>query len=114
MAGTAIGILAYAGTDMDSIVIILTMLGFGLIGFLDDFEKIAKKNNLGLNPKQKVVLQLIFGGDYSPVHDVQGRSRHIGVHSFCEGLGEPGISVYTVRNFRGNCNVEQRQPDRRT
>ena len=47
---------------MDSIVIILTMLGFGLIGFLDDFEKIAKKNNLGLNPKQKVVLQLIFGG----------------------------------------------------
>jgi len=62
VAGTAIGILAYAGTDMDSIVIILTMLGFGLIGFLDDFEKIAKKNNLGLNPKQKVVLQLIFGG----------------------------------------------------
>ena len=36
------------------------MLAFGIIGFLDDFEKIAKKNNLGLTPKQKIMLQILF------------------------------------------------------
>ena len=44
----------------DTTAIILTMLAFGIIGFLDDFEKIAKKNNLGLTPKQKIMLQILF------------------------------------------------------
>ncbi len=33
---------------------------FGLIGFIDDFTKVARKNNDGLSPKQKMALQLIF------------------------------------------------------
>lgn len=44
----------------DAIATICTMLAFGFIGFLDDYEKIAKKNNLGLSPKQKIVLQVLF------------------------------------------------------
>ncbi len=38
---------------------LVVMVAFGLIGFLDDYEKAIKKNNLGLNPKQKLLLQLI-------------------------------------------------------
>ena len=34
-------------------------LVFGVIGFLDDFIKVAKKRNLGLNEKQKMALQLV-------------------------------------------------------
>ncbi len=34
---------------------------FGLIGFLDDFMKFAKKQNLGLRAWQKLVLQIAFG-----------------------------------------------------
>ncbi len=39
-------------------VLILTLL-FGLIGFLDDFLKIVKKQSEGLNPKQKLLMQVI-------------------------------------------------------
>ncbi len=34
-------------------------LAFGFIGFLDDYIKVVKKQNLGLNARQKVVLQLL-------------------------------------------------------
>ncbi len=33
---------------------------FGLIGFIDDYTKVARKNNDGLSPKQKMALQLVF------------------------------------------------------
>ena len=40
--------------------VIAAMILFGLIGFIDDYEKAVKKNNLGLNPKQKIIMQLSF------------------------------------------------------
>ena len=61
VAGIIVGVILAFGRNPDGMVIILTMIGFGLIGFLDDFEKIAKKNNLGLSPRQKIILQLVFG-----------------------------------------------------
>lgn len=33
---------------------------FGLIGFIDDFTKVARKKNDGLSPMQKIVLQVVF------------------------------------------------------
>ena len=41
-------------------VIIFSLL-FGLIGFIDDYTKVARKNNDGLSPLQKIVLQTLFG-----------------------------------------------------
>ncbi len=41
-----------------SLVAVLTMLGYGLLGFLDDFLKIKTQNNLGLKPYQKIIGQL--------------------------------------------------------
>ena len=50
------------GSDaMGKIAILLSMYAFGVIGFLDDFNKVAKKQNEGLTPKQKLVLQAAFG-----------------------------------------------------
>ena len=43
------------------IAILLSMLAFGAIGFIDDYNKVAKKQNEGLTPKQKLVLQVVFG-----------------------------------------------------
>ncbi len=37
---------------------------FALIGFIDDFIKVAKKHNEGLTPMQKIVLQLLFAGAF--------------------------------------------------
>ncbi|MBR0380467.1 MAG: phospho-N-acetylmuramoyl-pentapeptide-transferase [Mogibacterium sp.] len=43
------------------IAILLSMYAFGAIGFIDDYNKIAKKQNEGLTPKQKLLLQVLFG-----------------------------------------------------
>ena len=43
-----------------ALFILVAPLLFAGIGFLDDYEKIAKKNNLGLTAKQKLVLQILF------------------------------------------------------
>ena len=40
------------------IFVLLFALIFGAIGFLDDFEKLRHKQNLGLSAKQKFLLQL--------------------------------------------------------
>lgn len=40
-----------------SVLSLACMLGFGLIGFLDDFIKIKFKRNLGLTPWQKIIGQ---------------------------------------------------------
>ena len=45
----------------DKLAILLSMYAFGLVGFIDDYNKIAKKQNEGLTPKQKLLLQVLFG-----------------------------------------------------
>ena len=40
--------------------VLVAMVLFGSIGFIDDYEKAVKKNNLGLSPKQKIVMQFAF------------------------------------------------------
>lgn len=40
--------------------VLITMLLFGVIGFIDDYEKAIRKNNAGISPKQKIVLQFVF------------------------------------------------------
>ena len=44
----------------ETIAVILVTLGFGLIGFVDDYIKVVKKRSLGLRPMQKIVGQLII------------------------------------------------------
>lgn len=43
-----------------SLVLLLSTVGFGLIGFIDDFRKLVMKRSLGLNAKQKIVLQVVL------------------------------------------------------
>lgn len=41
-------------------LLLLVLLGFGLLGFLDDFIKVVMKRNLGLTSKQKLLGQIII------------------------------------------------------
>jgi phospho-N-acetylmuramoyl-pentapeptide-transferase len=43
------------------IFVVVGMVGFGAIGFIDDYLKVVKKHNLGLRAKQKIVMQLVVG-----------------------------------------------------
>lgn len=42
------------------LVVCITMILFGVIGFIDDYEKAIKKNNAGISPRQKIILQFGF------------------------------------------------------
>lgn len=41
-------------------LLIFVLFGFGLLGFLDDFIKVAMKRNLGLTSRQKLIGQLLI------------------------------------------------------
>ncbi|MBQ6389363.1 MAG: phospho-N-acetylmuramoyl-pentapeptide-transferase [Mogibacterium sp.] len=56
-----LSLLITGGAFLDKLAILLSMYAFGFIGFIDDFNKIAKRQNEGLTPKQKLALQLLFG-----------------------------------------------------
>lgn len=43
---------------------LLVSVGFGFIGFLDDYIKVVKKRNLGLTEKQKLIMQVAVAGFY--------------------------------------------------
>ena len=47
------------------IPILFVTLGFGLIGFLDDYLKVVKKHSDGLLPKQKMGLQILVTGVFA-------------------------------------------------
>lgn len=60
MIGTfAIATLFFVKDNPDAIVVLLITVGYGLVGFLDDYIKVVKKRSLGLRAWQKVVFQLI-------------------------------------------------------
>lgn len=59
-AAAILSALAFGGFHHITLTVILGSLGFGAIGFLDDFEKVKKKQSLGLNEKQKLILQGIL------------------------------------------------------
>ncbi|MBO8171146.1 MAG: phospho-N-acetylmuramoyl-pentapeptide-transferase [Bacillaceae bacterium] len=52
-------VLKFANRSFDIFLIMFVTLGYGLIGFLDDFIKISLKRNLGLTARQKLFGQLL-------------------------------------------------------
>src|SRR5215472_15583303 len=42
-------------------VAVLALVGYGWIGFLDDYAKVTKRRNLGLSGRRKLVYQFIMG-----------------------------------------------------
>jgi phospho-N-acetylmuramoyl-pentapeptide-transferase len=43
-------------------VVLVTVLGFGAIGFWDDYRKVIRKNPKGLAPRHKLMLQVVVAG----------------------------------------------------
>ncbi|MGG0717806.1 phospho-N-acetylmuramoyl-pentapeptide-transferase [Robertmurraya massiliosenegalensis] len=56
---TFIMIGKYAQPTIHTYLLIFVTFGFGLLGFLDDFIKVALKRNLGLTSLQKLIGQII-------------------------------------------------------
>ena len=74
IAGIAVGVVAasvmfalqgnFSSGFARCIVIFAVALGFGLIGFIDDYIKVVKKRNLGLTAIQKFMLQVVLAALY--------------------------------------------------
>ena len=59
VACLSVGFKPMLDGDFAHIFVLLFALVFGAIGFLDDWEKLRKKTNLGLSAKAKFLLQLV-------------------------------------------------------
>lgn len=57
---TLIALFIFKGYSHENILIIVSMLGFGLVGFVDDFFKLVMKRSLGLTEIQKIIFQIIM------------------------------------------------------
>lgn len=75
----AITTLEFAEKKPETILLLFITLGYGLIGFLDDFIKISLKRNLGLTAKQKLLGQLIVGAVFYYVFIKSGYNTIISV-----------------------------------
>lgn len=62
LASILITSLVYIGRYKDIIPVLFMTLGFGIIGFLDDYIKVVMKRSLGLTPMQKMALQFVVTG----------------------------------------------------
>ena len=60
MGGILVGSAFYIPDYKKIIPILFVTLGFGLIGFLDDYIKVVMKRNLGLTPAQKMLGQIVI------------------------------------------------------
>lgn len=56
-------VIALISKELSSaaLMILFILVLYGIVGFLDDFLKVFRKINEGLNPKQKLALQIIGG-----------------------------------------------------
>jgi phospho-N-acetylmuramoyl-pentapeptide-transferase len=60
IAGTAVGGFILGHGLADGIVVLIMILGFGLIGFFDDYTKVVLKRSLGLRAREKLLLQILL------------------------------------------------------
>lgn len=62
LTGTVVTSVFYLKDYPKIIPVLFVTVGFGIIGFLDDYIKIVMKRSEGLNPKQKLLGQIVITG----------------------------------------------------
>lgn len=70
-----------------ALMILFILVLYGIVGFLDDFLKVFRKINEGLNPKQKLALQIIGGIVFYFFFDTHGGGDLLNVFGFPLHLG---------------------------
>ncbi|KJS14730.1 MAG: phospho-N-acetylmuramoyl-pentapeptide-transferase [Peptococcaceae bacterium BRH_c4b] len=61
LAGIAVAGAVFSCHRPEGLLVLIATLGYGLIGFLDDFIKIALKRPLGLRAREKLSGQILIG-----------------------------------------------------
>ena len=83
--------------DYPKIIPVLFMtVGFGVIGFLDDYIKIVMKRSEGLNPIQKLIGQFVITGIFAYYIVTSPDSRNRDADSIYRQVFEHGLSGLAV------------------
>ncbi|MBQ4049100.1 MAG: phospho-N-acetylmuramoyl-pentapeptide-transferase [Clostridia bacterium] len=81
------------------LMLVLVTVGYGAVGFLDDFIKVFFKRNEGLSPLQKIIFQLIIAiivSLYAYNSPLIGDKLYIPVTNKIINLGKFSIPLYIV------------------
>ncbi|MDQ0876858.1 phospho-N-acetylmuramoyl-pentapeptide-transferase [Paenibacillus sp. V4I3] len=73
----ALATLRFADKNTDLLILLIASLGYGLVGFLDDYIKIIFKRSLGLTAKQKLFGQLLISAIVCYLLVMQGHSTDL-------------------------------------
>ncbi|MDR1765569.1 MAG: phospho-N-acetylmuramoyl-pentapeptide-transferase [Lachnospiraceae bacterium] len=93
LAGFALGAICFSWFYPRIVPVLLVTLGFGLIGFMDDYIKIVRKRSKGLDPKQKLIGQFIITGIFAWYLVGPGGVGTSILVPFTGGLGSPAVSA---------------------
>jgi phospho-N-acetylmuramoyl-pentapeptide-transferase len=63
------------------LIIIITMIGYALIGFLDDYLIIKRNNNKGLSEYNKIVFQLVIAVIFFYIFSIAGNEPLLWIHT---------------------------------
>jgi phospho-N-acetylmuramoyl-pentapeptide-transferase len=92
-----------------------TTLGFGFIGFVDDYRKLRRHNSAGLIGRYKLLCQFIVATVAAVVlWFMPGFHQHDYDPLLQRSPAKPGIVLHPVRRAGDGGGVECGQPDRRT
>lgn len=72
IAAACIIALIVKAFDVNLLMMLLISLGFGAIGFIDDYIKVVKHRNLGLTAAQKFILQCVLAAVYVVTLNIMG------------------------------------------
>src|SRR4029453_16157834 len=78
------------GFTASGLALVFAAIGFGIVGFLDDYTKVRRRRSLGLSKSQKflgtAVVSVLFGVIVAHYADASGTSTNL---SFIRDTGRP-------------------------
>lgn len=83
--------LVYVQEYPQIVPVLFLTLGFGLVGFLDDYLKVVLKRSMGLSPAQKMLLQLVVTGIYAAYMSARGNGAFLMRIPFSDRLLDLGF-----------------------
>jgi phospho-N-acetylmuramoyl-pentapeptide-transferase len=99
----------FSSLTVETFLLLFVTLGFGLLGFLDDFIKVVMKRNLGLTSKQKLLGQIVVSVIFYVVFQQSDFSTVISIpltdFSFDLGWGYVLLVIFWMVGFSNAVNL---------
>jgi phospho-N-acetylmuramoyl-pentapeptide-transferase len=99
----------FSQPSVETYLLLFVTLGFGLLGFMDDFIKVVMKRNLGLTSKQKLLGQIIISVIFYFIFKQSELSTEVSIpltdYSFDLGWGYVLFIIFWMVGFSNAVNL---------